>query len=88
MRVARNRDKVSQIPLPGMPAQVATHPAVSCCNVAEGQEVLYVGKVSGGPSYGSRGQVKETLQRVAVVDIGTGETWRIPYYLLAVPEAA
>ena len=50
-----------------------------------GQRVLYVGRVSGGPRRGSRGLVKATLGRRAVVDMGGSGTWTIPYYLLEVP---
>ena len=53
-----------------------------------GQQVQYVGRVSGGPRFLSRGVVKQTLQRKAIVDLGHGGTWHIPYYFLEMPEAA
>ena len=49
---------------------------------------MYVGRVSGGPRYGSLGVVKHSLQRKAIVDMGRSGLWHIPYYFLALPQAA
>ena len=61
---------------------------VGCDSVAPGQEVLYLGKVNGGPRFRSRGVVKQAYRRKAVVDMGRMGTWHIPYYFLSLPEAA
>ncbi len=63
-------------------------------NVAPGQEVLYLGRINGGPRYGSRGVVREVRGRKAIVEIGrvtrgrANDVWHIPYYFLAVPSKA
>ena len=82
------KDQVTQLPMPGMPVRATMHSAVTCCNIVEGLEVLYLGRVGGGPRYGSRGSVKRALRRVAIVDMGPSGTWHIPYYFLAIAEAA
>ncbi|MCH7787123.1 MAG: hypothetical protein IIC22_06405 [Chloroflexi bacterium] len=88
MNRLRFKPTSSQLPMPGIPTPEGQHPATSCCNVAPGQEVLYLGRISGGPHYRSRGVVKQALQRKAVVDMGRLGTWHIPYYFLSVPKAA
>ena len=52
-------------------------------NIDSGQEVLYLGNVSGGPITGSRGIVKKLYANKAVVDMGHVGTWNVPYYFLA-----
>ena len=75
----------SQLRLPGIPTTVAVQSAASSESVRPGQQVLYLGKVAGGPRYGTRGLVKQTLSRRAVVDMGRSGVWHIPYYFLALP---
>ena len=77
-----------QLRLPGMTVAERGPVALHCGSVAPGQEVLYVGNVSGGPRFRSRGVVKRALQRKAVVDMGRSGTWNIPYYFLSAPTAA
>lgn len=79
---------LTQLTMAGMPLPVRTAP-VNLYDVSPGQVVKYLGKVAGGPRYGDRGLVKETLARRAVVDMGRSGTWRIPYHFLAaLPRAA
>ena len=80
-------DRIAQLPMPGMPTPKTSLPPATCCNIAEGQLVVYIGKIGGGPRYGARGVVTSTLRRQAVVDIGRS-TWHVPYYLLTLPQAA
>ena len=82
------RQSDAPLSLSGMPAPAKPGETASCCSVAPGQEVLYQGKVSGGPRYGSRGIVKAVLRRKAVVNMGRSGTWHVPYHFLAVPKAA
>ena len=90
MSDTRNRPTVIQLSMTGMPAPVYTRANVYAnrSSVAPGQEVLFLGKVSGGPRYGSHGVVKQALRRKAVVDMGLSGTWHVPYYFLALPQAA
>lgn len=82
------RPPAGQLSMPGMPTPVSLHKLVSCSSVTPGQEVLYVGRIDGGPRYGSRGVVKEALRRKALVDMGRMGTWHIPYFFLAIPRGA
>jgi hypothetical protein len=82
------RPPASQLSMPGMPAPVSLHKLASCSSVMPGQEVLYVGRIDGGPRYGTRGVVKEALRRKALVDMGHMGTWHIPYFFLAIPRGA
>ena len=84
----KGRQPDAQLSLSGMPAPVNPAETASCCSVALGQEVLYQGKVSGGPRFGSRGIVKAVLHRKAVVNMGRSGIWHVPYHFLAVPNAA
>ena len=52
-------------------------------NIDRGQEVLYLGNVSGGPITGSKGIIKKLYANKAVVDMGNVGTWNVPYYFLA-----
>ena len=78
----------SQLSMAGMPLPASSQPSASSGNLLPGREVLYLGKVSGGPRYGSKGMVMRTLGRTAVVDMGRWGTWHIPYWFLSVPLAA
>ena len=88
MTLSKARQQTTQIPMSGMPVRMAIRAPVKCCHVMPGHEVLYLGKVSGGPRHGSRGTVRQALARQAVVDMGPIGTWHIPYYFLADAEAA
>ena len=78
---------IGQIPMTGMPSAAPLPPA-SCCTVAKGQRVVYIGSVGGGPRYGVSGVVKSTHRHKAVVDLVGSGTWHVPYYLLTLPHAA
>lgn len=90
MTLTKSRPNPTQLSMPGMPEPSHKHKVLSCCNVASGQEVVYLGDIHGGPRYGAHGIVKQALQRKAVVDMGKSGTWTIPYYFLAIsqPQAA
>ena len=88
MNAIDTRTASSQLSLPGMAVVERPPVALHCGSVAPGQEVLYVGNVSGGPRFRSRGVVRRALQRKAVVDMGRMGTWHIPYYFLSAPTAA
>ena len=83
---------VSQLQMPGMPD--SAYADVGPTDVAPGQEVLYLGRINGGPRYGSRGVVREVRGRKAIVEIGhanrrrSADVWHIPYYFLADPSRA
>ena len=88
MEERSSRTPVTQLTMAGMPPPGRTE-AAALYDLAPGQVVQYLGKVAGGPRYGDRGLVKETLVRRAVVDMGRSGTWRIPYHFLAaLPRAA
>ena len=78
----------SQLPLPGVPTPVDLRQMPSYREASPGQEVVYLGKIGGGPRYGSRGVLMRTLRSRAVVDMGRSGTWHIPYYFLAESPAA
>ena len=82
------RSPGAQLSMPGVDAQVHAHPIVNGSAVESGHEVMYLGKIAGGPRYGSHGIVKKALHRRAVIDMGRSGTWYIPYYFLAFPQAA
>ena len=86
MRATQTREPVAQLVMSGMPASPAVHTYVQCCDMKSGTSVVYLGNISGGPRYGSRGTVKRPLAQRAVVDMGRTGTWHIPYYLLAALE--
>lgn len=88
MSLVREKTRITQLPMPGMPVTVRAEVHASCCKVSPGQEVLYVGTLNGGPPYGAHGVVKMTLLRKAVVDLGPEGTWNVPYHLLGMPNAA
>ena len=75
----------AQLSMPGIPSPALPSANASRANVWPGQEVLYIGRLKGGPRFGVRGVVKETLGRRAVVDMGRWGIWRVPYYFLSVP---
>ena len=75
----------AQLHMSGMPEPVCRTANAGSHNVWPGQQVLYLGNISGGPRFGARGVVKQTLGRRAKVDMGPLGTWHIPYYFLTVP---
>jgi len=87
MRQESNSHTAAQIAMPGMPKPTYEATAITtCCELAPGQRVVYVGKIMGGPRYGTRGIVKQALQRKAVVDMGRLGTWNVPYFFLTLPQ--
>jgi len=87
MNTVETPNGLAPLPMRGMPTMKPPLPSATCCNIAEGQSVVYIGKIGGGPRYGARGVVRSALRRQAVIDIG-GSTWHVPYYLLTLPQAA
>ena len=87
MSRAKFSESIEQLPMGGMPP-AAPLPPVSCCTVAKGQRVVYIGSVGGGPRYGASGVVTSTHRRKAVVELAGSGTWHVPYYLLTLPRAA
>ena len=71
-----------QLKLPGIPEAVRIYHQTRPEKICPGKEVLYLGKISGGPRYGTRGLVKKTLSQRVVVDMGHSGIWHIPYYFL------
>ena len=88
MAAKRTFRSQAQIEMPGMPRPVSRLASLGRRGIRSGQEVLYLGKVAGGPRYGSIGVVKEALDRTALIDVGSAELWHIPYYFLASPAEA
>ena len=72
-----------QLHMPGM--STSTPHNTDRHNVCAGQEVLYMGKISGGPRYGERGVVVKTFERRVMVNMGHSGTWHIPYYYVTAP---
>ncbi len=85
MRHTMTQLATHQLRMPGMSVERKTMPSATCCNIAPGQSVVYVGSISGGPRFGSAGVVKEARRRLAVVDMGTAGVWNIPYHFLTLP---
>ena len=77
-----------QLSIPGMPVATYSDTVASCCTVSPGQRVTYLGRISGGPRFGSHGIVKRALQSRALIDLGRSGTWHIPYCFLALTRAA
>ena len=69
-----------QMKMPGMPESRRGTPTVRCCTLVPGQQVYYLGKIQGGPRYGSAGVVMRVLSHKAVVEIQGSGTWNIPYF--------
>ncbi len=88
MSVAVMSPSPKQMEMPGMPEIRHTMPTVRCCNLVPGQHVLYLGRIQGGPRYGSSGVVTRVLSHKAVVDIQGSGTWNIPYFFLTEAQAA
>ena len=88
MTLNEGKTTLAQLSMPGMPSPAPAPAAANFATAWPGREVLYLGRVGGGPRYGSCGVVKRALLRKAIVDMGAGGTWHIPYYFLAVPQAA
>tara|TARA_Y100000588_G_scaffold96251_1_gene104282 strand:- start:3806 stop:4072 length:267 start_codon:yes stop_codon:yes gene_type:complete len=78
----------SQLKMPGLDQLNTTKQSPSCCTLEPGVHVQYIGKINGGPKYGSNGIVKKALHQKAVVDMGLMGTWHVPYYFLGVGSAA
>ena len=78
----------SQLTMPGVPTSVDLRLLPSYREASLGQKVVYIGKIGGGPRYGSQGVLTRTLRRRAVVDMGRSGTWHIPYFFLAESPAA
>ena len=80
---------IRQLGLPGMHSHHDAPKSATCCSVHIGQQVVYMGKIHGGPRFGSAGVITEALQLKAVVDMGRSGVWNIPYHFLtALPQAA
>ena len=79
---------IEQPQMPGLASP--TRPENGPRGFEPGQEVLYLGRVTGGPRYGSWGVVREVRGRKAVVEIGRRrpDVWHIPCYFLAIPGRA
>ena len=88
MSVAVMSPSPKQMEMPGMPEIRHAMPTVRCCNLVPGQQVLYLGRIQGGPRYGSSGVVRRVLSHKAVVDIQGSGTWNIPYFVLTEAQAA
>ncbi|MCY4578339.1 MAG: hypothetical protein OXD31_04760 [Chloroflexi bacterium] len=88
MESAKNDSNIIQLRLPGMRTHRSAPASANCCSVHVGQQVVYMGSISGGPRFGSSGVVTEALQRKAVVDMGESGIWNIPYHFLTLPQAA
>ena len=77
----------TQIAMQGMPVGPAVRRPLTANSLAPGQPVQYHGRIKGGPRFGLIGTVVDTHLSQAVVDMGPHGRWRIPYYLLSVPQA-
>ncbi|MCH8206400.1 MAG: hypothetical protein IH956_05290 [Chloroflexi bacterium] len=88
MQLTKTRTEDAQLNMPGIPRPVRMEAIVSFHSVNPGQQVLYLGTLRGGPRPGAQGIVSSVLRRSAVVDMGADGTWHVPYYLLALPQAA
>ena len=88
MTLSEGRATLAQLSMPGMPMPAPAHATANFATAWPGREVLYLGRVGGGPRYGSCGVVKRALHRKAIVDMGAWGTWHIPYYFLGLPQAA
>jgi len=51
-------------------------------NLNKGEKVCYIGKHKNGPAFGSFGTIKNTLNKLAIVDLGVDGTWKIPYFYI------
>ncbi|MCS7207250.1 MAG: hypothetical protein NZ951_04845 [Dehalococcoidia bacterium] len=73
-----------QLGLPGVmplpPVEVA-RPST----LRQGQEVVYIGRVPGGPSRGVWGRVQRLTPRGAWVHFGPAGSWLVPHHLLGIP---
>ena len=85
MKRIASQTATHQLSMPGMLPKANAARSATCCNVAPGQQVIYMGSVGGGPRFGSVGVVREARQRKAVVDMGIGGVWNIPYHFLSLP---
>ena len=90
MRRTATQTRKHQLRMPGIARQAQPRARIiaTCCNITPGQPVIYNGKISGGPQFGSIGVVRQARQTKAVVDMGASGTWNIPYYFLSIPDVA
>ncbi len=79
---------VAQMPMPGMPSFRQLDAVSLSQPVRPGSEVMYHGNIKGGPRFGAKGVVRETLGRRVVVDLDKYGTWHVPPYLLSAPVKA
>ena len=83
MNTAPTETSPEQLSIPGMPARQNPAEGVTAIQAVPGQEVIYLGKVRGGPRYGARGTVRRAKGKRALVDMGRSGAWHIPYYFLS-----
>lgn len=88
MKTPNTVPETRQLGMPGMPEPVRISGSVGPRSVVAGQPVMYLGDLRGGPRRGSRGTVMSLRRRSVLVDMGTHGRWSVPYFLLALPEAA
>ncbi|GBD10593.1 hypothetical protein HRbin23_00237 [bacterium HR23] len=84
--MGRKRHTAQQLCLPGLfptPTVALARPEA----LGVGKEVVYIGRVAGGPPRGSRGHVQRLTAWGAWVRFGKAGTWQVPLCLLAVPVA-
>ena len=82
--MAKSGKKSNQLPMRGMTLAefVTPTPHLDSRELRPGRAVRYVGKIRGGPRYGTRGVVKRTFARRALVELSGFGSWTIPYYFL------
>ena len=78
----------AQIKMPGIPNPLVTSVMTTYNNMAVGQEVIYLGKINGGPRYRTGGVIRRVLPHRAIVDMDGLGNWQIPYYFLSLREVA
>ena len=78
------KERKTQLVMPGMLDPFTDKAIAGPQRLSMGQQVVYVGRLRGGPRHGSRGVVRHSFGRKAVVDLDSGGTWHIPYYFLSV----
>lgn len=88
MRTLTTVPKIRQLDMPGMPQPTRIGGSVGPRSVAAGQPVMYLGDLRGGPRRGARGTVMSLRPKSALVDMGAHGRWNVPYFLLALQEAA
>jgi|FaiFalDrversion2_1042247.scaffolds.fasta_scaffold02983_2 hypothetical protein len=76
-----------QMGLPGL-VGVGVGRVVRPAALGVGEEVVYLGKVPGGPRWGAVGRVRRPTAKGVWVHFGTAGCWLVPYYFLGVPGAS